>query len=196
MFGAGGLGGAVVGDVGDAGGLAGGGSAHGVGVLADEDAAVADQLLRAFLLGGLIVPGTGEGHFHGGAGADGAGAQEEGGVAGDDLGVGEGADIADLGLLGGDLAALDHLVELQTGSDTGQVTALIDGGEGVVVVGETLGVGLGAGGVAELHVGVLLGGLDHVVLMAEGVGEDDVAAFVQPARRRRRSSRCSRRCWS
>ena len=43
---------------------------------------------------------------------------------------------------------------------------------------QTLGVGAGAGGVAELHVGALLGGLDHVVLMAEGVGKDHIAAVV------------------
>ena len=47
-----------------------------------------------------------------------------------------------------------------------------------MVVGKTLGVGLGAGGVAELDVGELLGGLDHVVLVTEGVSEDDVAAGV------------------
>ena len=176
--GANGNGGAVVGHVGHAGLLAGGGSTHGVSVLADQNAAVLDQLLGAFLLGGLIVPAAGEGHFHGGGGADGASAQEEGGVAGDNLGIGESADIADLGLVRGELTALDHLVELHTGSDTGEVTALIDGSEGVVVVGKTLGVSLGAGGVAELHVGEVLRGLNHVVLVTERVGEDDVAAGI------------------
>ena len=39
-------------------------------------------------------------------------------------------------------------------------------------------MGLGAGGVAELHIGELLGGLDDVILVAEGVGEDDVAAGI------------------
>ena len=39
-------------------------------------------------------------------------------------------------------------------------------------------MGLGAGGVAKLDLGEFLGGLDQVVLMAEGVGEDDVAAGV------------------
>ena len=47
-----------------------------------------------------------------------------------------------------------------------------------MVVGKTLGVGTGAGGVAELHIRALHGGLDHVVFMTEGVGEDDVAAFI------------------
>ena len=60
----------------------------------------------------------------------------------------------------------------------GEVTALIDGSEGVVVVAQTLGVRLGAGGVAELHVGEVLRGLDHVVFVTERVGEDDVAAGV------------------
>ena len=45
-----------------------GGSAHGVGVLADELAAVLDELLRAFLLGGLVIPAAGEGDFHRGSG--------------------------------------------------------------------------------------------------------------------------------
>ena len=47
-----------------------------------------------------------------------------------------------------------------------------------MVVAQTLGVCLGAGGVAELHVGEFLGGLDHVVLVTKGVGKDDVAAGV------------------
>ena len=97
------LGGTVVGNVGNTGGLASGGSAHGVGVLADELAAVLDELLRAFLLGGLVIPAAGEGDFHRGSGADGASTQEEGGVAGDNLGIGEGADVADLGLVCGEL---------------------------------------------------------------------------------------------
>ena len=147
-------------------------------MLADELAAVLNELLRAFLLGGLVIPAAGEGDFHRGSGADGASAQEEGGVAGDNLGIGESADIADLGLVRGELTVGDHLVELHTGGDTGEVTALIDGSEGVVVVAQTLGVRLGAGGVAELHVGEVLRGLDHVVLVTEGVGEDDVAAGV------------------
>ena len=48
-----------------------------------------------------------------------------------------------------------------------------------MIVVQTLGVGLGAGGVAELDFRELLGGLDHEVLMTEAVGEDDVAAVVR-----------------
>ena len=175
---AGGLGATVVGHVRDAGRLAGGRSAHGVGVLADELAAAGDELVGSFLLEGLIVPGAGEGDVHGHARAHGLGAQIERGVAGDDFRIGEGADVAHLGLIGGEFTGLDHLVELHTGSDTGEVAAFIDGGERIVVVAELLGVGLGAGGVAELHLREILGGLDHEVLVAEAVGEDDVAAGV------------------
>ena len=175
---AGGLGAAVVGHVRDAGLLAGGRSAHGVGVLADELAAAGDELVGSFLLEGLIVPGAGEGDVHGHARAHGFGAQIERGVAGDDFRIGEGTDIAHLGLIGGEFTGLDHFVELHTGSDAGEVAAFIDGGERIVVVAELLGVRLGAGGVAELHVLELLGGLDHEVLVAEAVGEDDVAAGV------------------
>ena len=147
-------------------------------MLADEDAAVGDEVVGALLLGGLIVPGTGEGDVHGHAGADALGAQVEAGVAGDDLGVGEGADIAHLGLGLGDLAGLYHLIELHARGDAGKVAALVDGGEGVVVVGEALGVSLRAGGVAELDLGELARGLDHEVLVAEAVGKDYIAAAV------------------
>ena len=47
-----------------------------------------------------------------------------------------------------------------------------------MVVGKTLGVRAGAGGVAELHLGELLGSLDDEGLVAEAVGEDNVAAVV------------------
>ena len=147
-------------------------------MLADKNAAVADELESAFLLGGLIVPGAGEGDFHGDGGANALGAEIEAGVAGDNLSIGEGSDVAHLGLVGGDGSVLDHLVELHSGGDAGEVTALIDGSEGVVEVGKVGSVGLGAGGVAELDLGVILGGLDEVILMAEGVGEDDGAALV------------------
>ena len=63
-------------------------------------------------------------------------------------------------------AGLDHLVELHAGGDAGEVAALVDGSEGVVVVVKTLGVSLGAGGVAELDLGELAGGLDHEVFVA------------------------------
>ena len=147
-------------------------------MLADEDAALCDELVGGFLLSGLFVPGTGEGDVHSHAGADALGAQVEAGVAGNDLGVGVSADIAHLGLVLGDLAGLDHLIELHARGDAGEVAALIDGGKGVVEVVEALGVRPGAGGVAELDVGELAGGLDHEVLVAEAVGEDDVAAVV------------------
>ena len=179
---AGSLGRAVVGNVGNTGSFASGRSAHGVGVLADELAAVIDELLCAFLLSGLVVPAAGEGDFHRGGRADGTCAQEEGGVAGDNLGVGESADVADLCLVSGELTGFDHLVELHTGDDTGEVAAFIDGGESVVVVGKVLGVRLRAGGVAELDIREFLCSLDHVVLMTEGVGEDDVAAGVSQIR--------------
>ena len=147
-------------------------------MLADKLAAVADELVCSFLFSGLIVPGTGEGHFHGSGGADGACAEEEGGVTGNDFRVGECADVADLGLVLGELTVGDHLVEFETGSDTGEVTAFIDGSESIVVVCKALGVSLGTGSVAELNLGEFLCSLDHEVLMAEGVSEDDIAAGI------------------
>ena len=171
-------GGAVVGNVGDTGALAGSGRAHGVGVLADELAAVVDEGVGGFLLCRLVIPGAGEGDFHSCGGADGARAEEEGGVAGDDLRVGVCADVADLCLVCGELTRVDHFVELHTGGDTGEVAPLIDGGKGVVVVGKPLGVGARAGRVAELNLGKFLGGGEHIGLMTERVGKNDAAAGI------------------
>ena len=56
--------------------------------------------------------------------------------------------------------------------DAGQVTALVDSGVGVVVIGKSLRVGFYAARVAELHVRVGLGSLDHKVLVAVGIAED------------------------
>ena len=147
-------------------------------MLADQLAAAVNQLLCAFLLQSLVIPAAGEGHVHGDSGADGLGTQIEGSVTGNNLGIGESTDITHLGLVSGKLTGLDHLIELHTGSNTGQVTTLIDGSKSVVVVSQTLGVSAGAGRVAELDIGILLGGVDHVRLMTEAVGEDDVAAVV------------------
>ena len=175
---------AVVGHVRHAGLLTGRGRAHGVGVLADELAAVVDEHRGAFLLSRLVVPGAGEGDLHRGRRAHRAHAQEEGGVAGDHLRVGERADVADLRLIRGELARLDHLVELHARRDAGEVTALIDVSKRVVVVVQALGVGARAGRVAELHLRELLRSLEHERLMAEAVGKDDVAALVHKLGRR------------
>ena len=47
-----------------------------------------------------------------------------------------------------------------------------------MVVCNALGVSLGTGSVAELNLREFLCGLDHEVLMTEGVGKDDIAAGV------------------
>ena len=47
-----------------------------------------------------------------------------------------------------------------------------------MVVGKAFGVGLGAGGMAELNLGELLGSLNQEGLVAKGIGKDEVAAFV------------------
>ena len=47
-----------------------------------------------------------------------------------------------------------------------------------MVVVQALGVSLGARGVAELDILKLLGGLDDIVLVAKGVGKDDLAASI------------------
>ena len=147
-------------------------------MLADQDALVGDQLVGSFFFGCLIVPGTGEGNFHRCAFADGAGAQEEGGVTGNNLGVGVSADITDLRFFCRDVAGFDHLVQLHTCGNTGQETAFINRSKCIVIVVQSLGVCLRACCVTELHFREFLGSLDHVIFMTEAVGKDDGAAAV------------------
>ena len=64
--------------------------------------------------------------------------------------------VADHGLILGDLALGDHLIQLQAFGVAGGKAALIDGGEGVVVVGQARALGLGAGGVGELNLRAIL----------------------------------------
>ena len=147
-------------------------------MLADQDTAVVDQLVGRFFFSSLIIPGTSEGNFHGSGRAHGAGTQEEGCVAGNNLCIGVSADITDLGFIFLDIAVFDHLVELHACSNACKITAFIDGGKCVVIVGKVLGMSLGACRVAELDFREFLCSLDHEILMAEGVRKDDVAAGI------------------
>ena len=164
--------------------LAGLGSAGGVSVLADDDAAIGNELLGGLVLLAQIEPGAGVLDFHPSVLIDGLDAQIERGVAGDDLGIGERADIADLDLavlglvLGLDLAFLVELGDLHTGDNTGDIARLIDIGEGVGEVVQTRGLGGITGHGDKLDIGELAGGLLCIGLVAIGVGEDDAAARV------------------
>ena len=142
-------------------------------MLGDEHAAFVAQSLRGVALSRSVGPGGDVLDRHRDLGNDGAGAQIEGGEAGDDLGERESTDIADLGLVSGDLAGVDELLDLHTGDD---ITAFIDVGEGVVAVVETGELGVQVGAADELHIGVIGSSLEHVRLVAIGVADDDIAA--------------------
>ena len=147
-----------------------------IGVLGDEHAAFVAQSLRGVALGRSVGPGGDVLDRHRDLRNDGAGAQIESGEAGDDLGERVRADIADLGLIRGDLAGVDELLDLHTGDDTGDITAFIDVGEGVVAVVETGKLRVQVRAADELHIGVVGSSLEHVRLVAIGVADDDIAA--------------------
>ena len=147
-------------------------------MLADKDAAVFDECFRSGFLRRFVIPAAGVTDFHGHRGADGLCAEIEGGVAGDDFRIGERADIAHLRPFRGDFARFDHLVELVARDDTGEITTFINGGKTVVIVLDTVGVRLGAGGVCKLDLGEFPRRSDDVILMTEAVRENDVAALI------------------
>ena len=158
------------------GGLDSGGSAGGVGMLTDDDAAAGHKGLSGLVLLIEIEPGGGVHNVHMSLGNDGLDAEEERGVAGNDLRIGVSADVADVGI--GNGAGVHELLELHTGDDAGDVTGLIGVGEDVDDVAELTYVGGIAGSRNEDDVGELLSGLHHIGLMTVAVGEDDVAAGV------------------
>ena len=137
-------------------------------MLGDDAAAVVNEGLGHLGLQSGAGPGVGVHDLHGHLGVHALGAQIEGGEAGDHLGKGIGAHIAQLGVA--------DLLGLHAGGDAGQVAGLKDFGEIVVVVGVLGGGGLIAGGVAELNLRILLSQGDHKLLVAEAVAEDDLAA--------------------
>ncbi|MPM59090.1 hypothetical protein SDC9_105928 [bioreactor metagenome] len=146
-------------------------------MLADDDAAAADQGIGGLALSGDIKPGVGVGHVHMCGGNDGADAQEERGVAGNHFRIGIGAHIADVGI--GDGAGIHQLLQLHAGHDTGDIAGLIDIVEEVAEIGESRGLGMSTGCVGKVNVGILLSGLHNIGLMTEGVGKNDVAALFR-----------------
>ena len=140
---------------------------------------MSNQSLSGFLFQSHIAPAVGVADFHGNGGALAAGAQEEGGEAGNHFGEGESAHVADLGIFSSDGAVLDHLSQLHTGDHAADVAGFVHRVEVVMHVGQ-FAVHRGvAGGVAELNVGIFGSGLEHIALMAEAGGENDIAALLR-----------------
>ena len=161
-------------------GLSHGGGGGVIGVLGDHHAAgIAQSGSGVGLLSG-VGPGAHELDLHGDGGADALGTQIVSGEAGNDLGEGEGAHVADDSLLGGDVTVVDHLLQLHASHHAGHIAALVDVGEGVVGVLQTVATGTAVGAADELDVLVLAlaGHLQHEGLMAVGVVDDELAAFL------------------
>ena len=127
----------------------------------------------------LIIPRTSVTNLHGNARANRFCAKVEGGQTGNDFCIGERANITHNGFVSGDFAGLDHFVEFHAGNDACKVTAFIDSGESVLIVGKVyLGVRFGSGCMAELNVREFLRSADHVRFMAKAVGKDNFATLV------------------
>ena len=148
-------------------------------MLGDHDAAHIRQGGSGVGLFRGVGPGAHKLDLHGDAGADAPGAQEVRGEAGNNLGEGEGANVADDGLIGGNFPVVNHLLELHARHDARKVPALIDVGEGVVGVVQAVSPGGLVGAGDELDFGIVGGHLQHEGLEAEGVVDDEVAALVR-----------------
>ena len=174
---------AVHGGAGLRSGLTGGRCAGGVGMLADDDAAAAHQGVGGLSLGIGVEPGAGVENVHNNVFNYALYAKIVGGVAGNDLSIRESADVTELYVavfhIGiGDLAFVYELLKLHAGNNAGNITGLIGVAESVLEVLQSAdGSGI-AGHGGEHYVGVFIGSLLHIGLMAIAVGEDVGAALL------------------
>ena len=147
-------------------------------MLAYKLTAAVDECGGSFLLGGLVVPASGELNFHCSCRADRAYTKEERGVTGDNLSIGESTDITDLSLVSLELAGSDHLVELHACGNACKIATLVDGSESIVEIVKLRCVSCCTCGMAELNLGMLSSSLGEIALMTKRVSKDDGAAAV------------------
>ena len=154
-----------------------GGSTGGVSMLGDDDAAESHQSVCSLCFEGEVKPLVGVLNVHICFGNDGADAEEECGITGNNLCIGICAYITDMGIV--NEAVIHELLELETCNDAGNIASFIDVGEIIedIVEISLLGSGL-AGCMAEENVGIFLCSLDEIALMVEGICKDDIAALL------------------
>ena len=166
--------------------LGSGRSTGGIGVLADDYGTVGDQRFSGGSFHAYVGPGVGVVHFHYYVGNDGAYAQEECGVAGDNFSEGECAYVTDLHIAvlvkgvglgsGGQNAGFQQFLDLHTGNNTGYVTGFVNSGKCVLQVRQTGNAGEVTGHSQEGNFRELFGGLCHECLMTVGVGNHNGTA--------------------
>ncbi len=108
------------------------GGACGIGVLADEDAALAHESVCGFTLGCYVCPAVCKGDVHVRFGDYASDSEQEGCVARNYLGIGIGSDIAYIGVFY--LACVQKLLELHAGNNAGDIAGLEYLGEEVYEV--------------------------------------------------------------
>ena len=159
--------------------LAGHGGALSIGMLRYQHASLVYQLLGYAPFDDIVAPGVRVFHYHRGLRHDFPDTEEEGGIAGNNLGVGICPYIAYLCLIGHQSAVVDQLLQLHAGDDAGDIAALMDSAhEGMVIADLLAFVGIGAGGLTKLDVGVVLGNRLCIIAVAVAGGENQFAAVV------------------
>ena len=157
-------------------------------MLTNDHAAVCNQSFgsSAFLVD--IEPGVGVHNFHGNIGVNALHAQEECSVAGNNLSIVVSTDIANLDLavsgkavglgLRGQGAGLNQFLQLHTGNNTGNITALINIGESVLEVIQASQGSKITGHGNKSDIGILFSFFYDIGLVAVRVGNNKVAALA------------------
>ena len=160
------------------------GSAGGVSVLTDDNAAASHQSVGSSAFSNHVEPRVGVLNVHNDLLVNALDTKIESGVTGNDLSIGERTDITDLNtavlvvVLVGELAGLYELGNLHTGNNTGYVSGLIYAGESVGEVLQTGSLSGIAGHSDKLYIRILLSSLLSVALVTVGVGDDQLAALT------------------
>ena len=157
-------------------------------MLTNDDVAVGNKSLSCSSLFVDIEPGVGVKDFHNNVVNNALDAQVESGVTGNNLSIGESADITDLDVavcieavrlsLSRKSAVFKHLLELQAGNNAGYVTGFINSCECIVEVRASADSCKVTGHGNEVNIRILLSCLNHEGLMAVAVGDDQVAALA------------------
>ena len=147
-------------------------------MLGNQNAAVCDQLCRCLVLQIQIRPAVRILDFHRRVRAYAADTEEERCEAGNDFRVRISAYIADLELVLGYLALIQHLVQLKACDNAGYITGFIYSREVIVEIGKARGLRVRAGRMTELYIREILRSLQHERTMSEAVRKDNLAAVI------------------
>ena len=146
-------------------------------MLADQDTSVRDQCICTFFFEVKACPAVCVFNFHSYGWAFALSTKIERSISGNNLCIWECTNITHLAVIFCNCAVFDHLIQFETGNNTGYITSFINICKIVVHIGKSACCCLSSCCMAELYIRIFGSGLNHIILKTEAVGENDLAAL-------------------